>query len=88
MFLKRVNAHAERRGQSTSVLETFLPIPQLSETRIKSGRSVLCPIIFYLSIGLSVYFILNLVVSYNILSKRKRLRHFKSQTKCTEDSEE
>ena len=41
MFLKRVNAHAERREQSTSVLETFLSIPQLSETRIKSGRSVL-----------------------------------------------
>ena len=38
-MLKRVNAHAERREQSTSVLALFLSIPQLSETRIKSGRS-------------------------------------------------
>ena len=50
MFLKRVNAHAERREQSTSVLETFPSIPQLSETRIKSGRSVLCPYVCYVTI--------------------------------------
>ena len=42
-MLKRVNAHAKRRELSTSVLALFLSIPQLSETRIKSGRSVLCP---------------------------------------------
>ena len=30
-------------------------IPQLSETRIKSGRSVLCPIKYYLSIGVTVF---------------------------------
>ena len=33
----------------------FLLIPQLSETRIKSGRSVLCLIFYYLSIGVSVF---------------------------------
>ena len=33
----------------------FLLIPQLSETRIKSGRSVLCPIKYYLSIGVTVF---------------------------------
>jgi len=62
MFLKRVNAHAERRELSTSVLETFLSIPQLSETRIKSGRSVLCPYIYYLSIGISVFKVYTFVV--------------------------
>ena len=30
-------------------------IPQLSKARIKSGRSVLCPIVFYLSIGVQYY---------------------------------
>ncbi len=30
-------------------------IPQLSKARIKSGRPVLCPIIFYLSIGVTVF---------------------------------
>ena len=33
MFLKRVNAHAIQRELSTSVLETFLSIPQLSENK-------------------------------------------------------
>ena len=30
-------------------------IPQLSKARIKSGRSVLCPILFYLSIGIQFF---------------------------------
>ena len=36
--LKRVNAHAERREPSTSVLVHILLIPQLSEYKIQSGR--------------------------------------------------
>ena len=40
MFLKRVKAHAERREQFTSVLETISSnIGDIRMTRIKSGRS-------------------------------------------------
>ena len=37
--LQRVNAHAIRREQSTSVLVHFIEIWRISETRIKSGCS-------------------------------------------------
>ena len=42
--LKRVNAHAVWREQSTSVLVHCLEnFAEFRKTRIKSGRSVLCP---------------------------------------------
>ena len=53
--LKRVNAHAERRELSTSVLGIIVKFPNYQKARIKSGRSVLCPIIFYLSIGIQYF---------------------------------
>ena len=37
-YLKRVNAHAERRELSTSVLDNIHSIPQLSENKNQSGR--------------------------------------------------
>ena len=37
--LKRVNAHAEQRELSTSVLDCFFKFPNYQITRIKSGRS-------------------------------------------------
>ena len=40
ILLKRVNVHAKRRELSTFVLDCFFLIPQLLETRIKSGRSL------------------------------------------------
>ena len=40
--LKRVKAHAIRRELSTSILVRFIKFWRFSETRIKSGRSVLC----------------------------------------------
>ena len=49
----------------------FLLIPQLSETRIKSGRPVLCPYIFICP--LAYLFLLNLV------AKLRKLWHITKQ---------
>ena len=47
ILLKRVNAHAKRRELSTSVLAILKEnFADFRMTRIKSGRSVLCPIIY------------------------------------------
>ena len=48
--IKRVNAHAERRELSTSVLYGFVKFPNYQKARIKSGRSVLCPYVCYVTI--------------------------------------
>ena len=41
--LKRVKAHAERREPSTLFLIDYLKFGEFRTTRIKSGRSILCP---------------------------------------------
>jgi len=50
ILLKRVNAHAERRELSTSVLAILLKFGVFRITRIKSGRSI-----SYVLISLSVH---------------------------------
>ncbi len=43
MFLKRANAHAERRELSTSVLETFFEIWRISDNKNQKWTFILCP---------------------------------------------
>ena len=58
---KQVNVHAERRELSTSVLECFFKFPNYQITRIKSGRSVLCPLFLYQPRGSSVFIGLHII---------------------------
>ena len=78
ILLKRANVHAKRRERSTSVLAIFLEIWRISETRIKSGRSMSYvllllsqPIGTYGFIGLHIiFYFLNILCDF-ILQRRQ-----------------